>query len=324
MKRGVLNLNYSKGSEKGKVVLRLYGFIRSALRLILLIGLSYIILYPIIFCFSISIRQPSDMMDPTVIWLPKNLTFDNIKFVLQKTEFIKSFGVSSAISLLCSVLQTLSCAVTGYGFARFKFKGRNIIFLLALMTFIVPPQIISMPLYIQYSGVTAITAKVFGGEGIPLINTIVPVTVSALFAQGIKSGLFIYLFRQSFKGLPKELEDAAYLDGCGPAKAFTNIMLPNSTAILLVSFVLSFVWYWNDYVNISLFFNKSKPLAVLLKGLRNTFGRMISPQGAGYTDVEVTVYETTFCLMFIAVPIIIYVILQKKFTESLMNTSIVG
>lgn len=293
-------------------------------RLILLIGLSYIILYPLVFCISLAIRQPDDMMDPTVIWLPKNFTADNIKFVLQKTGFTEAFGKSAAISVLCSVFQTLSCAVTGYGFARFKFKGRNILFLLALVTFIVPPQIISMPLYIQYSGITATTAKIFGGEGLQLINTIFPIAISAFFAQGIKAGLFIYLFRQSFKGLPKELEDAAYLDGCGPIKAFSTIMMPNSFAIILVSFVLSFVWYWNDYINISLFFNKSKPLAVLLRGLRATFDRMISPKGGGFTDVEIAVYQTTFCVLFILVPIIIYAILQKKFTESLMNTSIVG
>lgn len=310
--------------SKKTVVGRASNIIWAVVRFILLVGLSYIILYPIIFCLSLSIRQPSDMMDPTVIWLPKNLTFDNIKFVLEKTGFTEAFGKSMAISLLCSVFQMLSCAVTGYGFARFKFKGRNIIFLLALMTFIVPPQIISMPLYIQYSNITITSAKIFGGEGIPLINTIVPIAFSAFFAQGIKSGLFIYLFRQAYKGMPKELEDAAYLDGCGPIKAFTTIMFPNSAAILLVTFVLSFVWYWNDYINISLFFNKSKPLAVLLASLKSMFGRMISPAGGGYTDVEVAVFETTFCLMFILVPIILYAFLQKKFTESLMSTSIVG
>ncbi|MBR7132008.1 MAG: carbohydrate ABC transporter permease [Clostridia bacterium] len=313
-----------ENSNKKQVINRASNLIWAIVRLILLIGLSYIVLYPIIFCLSLSIRQPNDMIDPTVIWLPKNLTFDNIKFVLENIGFPEAFGKSMAISLSCSFLQMMSCAITGYGFARFKFKGRNIIFLLALMTFIVPPQIISMPLYIQYSKITITTSQLFGGDGIQLINTVTPIALAAVFAQGIKSGLFIYLFRQSYKGMPKELEDAAYLDGCGPIKAFTTIMFPNSTPILLVTFVLSFVWYWNDYINISLFFNKSKPLSVLLASVTDMFGRMISPAGGGYTSIEVTVYETTFCLMFILLPIILYVFLQKKFTESLMSTSIVG
>lgn len=293
------------------------GIILSAALAVLLIGLAYIILYPVLFSLSVSIREPSDMMDPTVIWLPKSLTFDNIKFVIQKTGFTSAFVRTLFLSSICSVLQMLSCAVTGYGFARFKFKGRTILFFMALLTFVVPPQIISMPLYIQYSKFTAAT-------GIPMINTLFPTAISALFAQGLKSGLFIYLFRQSYKSMPPELEDAAYLDGCGPVGSFVRIMLPNSGAILLVSFILSFVWYWNDYINISLFFNKSKPLAVLLKGLGAVIQTMRNAEGFAYGDIENSVYTTTFCFMFILPPVIIYTVIQKRFTESLMSTSIVG
>ena len=293
------------------------GIILSATRAVLLIGLAYIILYPVLFSLSVSIREPSDMMDPTVIWLPKSLTFDNIKFVIQKTGFTSAFVRTLFLSSICSVLQMLSCAVTGYGFARFKFKGRTILFFMALLTFVVPPQIISMPLYIQYSKFTA-------AKGIPMINTLFPTAISALFAQGLKSGLFIYLFRQSYKSMPPELEDAAYLDGCGPVGSFVRIMLPNSGAILLVSFILSFVWYWNDYINISLFFNKSKPLAVLLKGLGAVIQTMRNAEGFAYGDIENSVYTTTFCFMFILPPVIIYTVIQKRFTESLMSTSIVG
>lgn len=286
-------------------------------RLGLLIGLAYIILYPIIFCLSISIRQPNDMLDPTVVWLPKNLTFDNVKFIFQKTEFVPAFVKTALMSVFCALLQMITCAVTGYGFARFKFKGRNILFLLALMTFIVPPQIISMPLYIQYADITELT-------GIELINTLFPMTFAALMGQGLNSGLFIYLYRQSFKSMPKELEDAAYLDGCGPLRAFTDIMLINSAPIMLVSFLLSFVWYWNDYINVSLFFNKAKPLSVMLNGLSQTLTTMLNDSGMSYTELEKSVYTTTGCLLFLVVPIIVYVILQKKFNESLMATSIVG
>ena len=134
------------------------------------------------------------MMDPTVIWLPKNLTLDNIRFVLGSTDFVGAFFRSLLLSLSCSVLQMFSCAVTGYGFARFRFRGRNLLFFAALLTVVVPPQIISMPLYIQYSQFTMAT-------GIPTLNTILPTSISALFAQGLKAGLFIYLFRQSYKAV---------------------------------------------------------------------------------------------------------------------------
>ncbi len=309
---------------KKKLLNTVAGWGWSLVRLGFLIGITYIILYPLIFCVSVGIRQPNDMMDPTVIWLPKNYTLDNFKFIFKETDFIPAFWRTSGMTLLCSVLQTMICAITGYGFARFKFKGRGILFILALMTFIVPPQIISMPLYIQYADITSFTASIFGGDGIPLINTITPIAVSALVGQGLNAGLFIYLYRQSYKSMPKELEDAAYLDGCGPVRAFTDIMLINSAPIMLVTFLLSFVWYWNDYISISLFFNKAQPLSSMLMRLTNTLQAKLKPNGFAYNDIERSVYTITGCLIFIAVPIIIYTFLQKKFTESLMSTSIVG
>lgn len=302
---------------RNSIISRTSSAVWKIIRAMLLIGLAYIILYPIVYSLSVSIRQPQDMMDPTVIWLPKNITLDNIKFVFTRTDFFPAFFRTLFLSLSCAVLQMLSCAVTGYGFARFRFRGRNILFFAALLTFVVPPQIISMPLYIQYANITRITS-------IPMINTIFPTTLSAFFAQGLKAGLFIYLFRQAYKGMPAELEDAAYLDGCGPVKAFTRIMLVNSGPILLVTFMLSLVWYWNDYINISLFFNRSKPLAVLLKGLGAVIQNMRTPEGLAYGDIENSVYTTTFCFLFILPPILIYIFLQKRFTESLMSTSIVG
>ncbi len=318
------NKNKIDALKKKKMLGTAAGIGWSLVRLVFLVGITYIIFYPIIFCISLSFRQPNDMLDPTVIWLPKNFTLENFKFIFEKTEFISAFWRTAGMTLLCSVLQTMICAITGYGFARFKFKGRGILFVLALMTFIVPPQIISMPLYIQYADITSWTASVFGGEGLPLINTVTPIAISAFMGQGLKAGLFIYLYRQSYKSMPRELEDAAYLDGCGPIRAFTDIMLVNSAPIMLVTFLLSFVWYWNDYINISLFFNKAQPLSSMLMRLPSALVTMQKADGFAYNQIEQSVYTTTGCLIFIAIPIILYTVLQKKFTESLMSTSIVG
>ncbi len=321
MKGAVNRLEHRRVSgrttSKKAVITKITSIIWSVVRAVLLIGLAYVILYPVAYSLSVSIREIDDMMDPTVIWLPKNLTLDNIRFVLGSTDFVGAFFRSLLLSLSCSVLQMFSCAVTGYGFARFRFRGRNLLFFAALLTVVVPPQIISMPLYIQYSQFTMAT-------GIPTLNTILPTSISALFAQGLKAGLFIYLFRQSYKGMPLELEDAAYLDGCGPVKAFFRVMLPNSGPIMLVTFILTFVWYWNDYINVSLFFNDAKPLAVLLEGLGSLLLTMRTPDGLAFGEIEKSVYTTTFCLLFILPPIILYAFLQKRFTESLMNSSIVG
>lgn len=289
----------------------------SVARALLLIGLSFIILYPIIYMISVSFRMPDDLMDPSVVWIPKNFTFSNYEFVFIKTEYFPAFLRTLSLSLVCSIFQMFSCAMTGYGFARFRFKGRTLLFFGALLTFIVPPQIISMPLYTQYSAFTKAT-------GIQMIGTILPSTLSAFFSQGLRAGLFIYLFRQFFKNLPLELEDAAHLDGCSPISAYFKVMLPNAAPMLLVTFILTFVWYWNDYINVALFFGQSKPLAVLLSGLSDLITTMRGANGTGYTMFENNVFVNTFCLLFILPPIIFYGFLQKRFTENLVNAGIVG
>ena len=305
------NVDVTTAARRGRNI------IWSIARALLLIGLSFIILYPILYMISVSFRMPDELMDPSVVWIPKQLTLSNYKFVFEKTEYISAFFRTLALSLVCSVFQMFSCGLTGYGFARFKFHGRTLLFFGALLTFIVPPQIISMPLYTQYSAFTRTT-------GLQMIGTILPSTVSAVFSQGLRAGLFIYLFRQFFKNMPLELEDAAHLDGCGPISAYFRVMLPNAVPMLLVTFILTFVWYWTDYINVALFFGQAKPLAVLLSGLSDTITTMRGANGTGYTMFQNNVYVDTFCLLFIMPPIIFYGFLQKKFTENLVNAGIVG
>ncbi len=289
----------------------------SLVRGFLMVGLSFIILYPFLYMIVVSIRQPSDMLDPTVVWIPKHLTLENFKFVAEKINYGKGFMMSGLIALSCSIFQTFTCAITGYGFARFKFKGRTPLFFCALLTLMVPPQIINMPLYINYVKFTNITA-------IPTIDTIIPMALPALLGTGLRAGLFIYLFRQFFKGMPKELEEAAYLDGCGPIAAFFRIMLVNAGAAILITFLISCVWYWKDYLNTALFYTSSKPLASTLATLTSTLQTARNSDGSVITGTEVQVYVQTAALMFVTPVLILYMFLQKRFTESVVASGIVG
>lgn len=270
----------------------------SLVRGFLMIGLSFIILYPILYMLAVSIREVADMLDPTVVWIPKHLTLDNFKVVAEKMEYVKGFSMSLLIALCCSVFQTFTCALAGYGFARFRFKGRTVLFFGALLTLMVPPQIINMPLYINYVKFTTVT-------GIPTIDTIIPMALPALLGTGLRSGLFIYIFRQFFKGMPKELEEAAYLDGCGPIATFFRIMLVNAGAAVLITFLISFVWYWNDYLNSALFYTSSKPLASTLANFASTLQSARHADGSSYTLTEVQVYVQVGALMFVT-PVLIF------------------
>ena len=182
----------------------------AVLRFFLIFGLSFIIVYPLLYMLSVSFREPSELFDPTVVWIPKSFTLENIRYVLEVIDYPKAVGKTLSIALSCSLVQTLTCAIAGYGFARFRFRGRGLLFTLALFTLIVPPQTITMPLYINYVDFTAWTAELSGGSGIPMLDTILPLFLPALFGTGIRAGLFIYLCRQYFRNMPLEMEDAAY------------------------------------------------------------------------------------------------------------------
>jgi multiple sugar transport system permease protein len=142
----------------------------------------------------------------------------------------------------------------------------------------------------------------------------------ALFAQGIKGGLFVFIFIQFFKGLPKELEDAAYIDGCGRVHTFFRIMLPSSSAPFLTVTLFSVVWYWNDFFYNSMYFNN---LPVVSKVLQNI--KMLLGSGLNTSNPYDVITQTMASAMLAILPLlIIYILLQRYFTESIERTGIVG
>lgn len=294
------------------------------LRFMILFGLSFIILYPLLYMLSVSFRETHELFDPTVVWIPRTFTLENIGKVMEIIEYPTTLWKTLRIALPCALLQTLTCAITGYGFARFRFKGRKILFVMVLLTLIVPPQTITMPQYINYANVTAWTAQLTGGDGVKLLDTIVPLLLPALFGIGIRAGLFVYLCRQYFRNMPLEMEDAAYIDGCGPMAAFWRIMIVNAGPILLVCFLFSFVWYWNDYLNVSLFYTNARPLSVVVASLRDYLNTSFLEDGSAYSRAAVNIYVLTACLLFVFPVLLLYIFLQKYFTQSVVQSGIVG
>ena len=243
----------------------------SVIRTLLLLGWSFVILYPLTYMVCLGIREPSDMLDPTVIRIPRHWTLQNFEVVFETLDYFSGLLRTAALSVSCSLLQTFSCAVAGYGSARFRFKGKNVLFFGALFSLIVPPNCINMPLYIRYIAFQE-------WSSVKMIDTLIPMLLPALFGAGLRAGLFIYVYRQFFKGLPKELEEAAYLDGCGPVSAFFRIMLMNAGAPLLTTFILSLVWYWNDFLNTALFFTSYQPLAVKMANYASALNEYCTPE----------------------------------------------
>ncbi|NLZ47070.1 MAG: carbohydrate ABC transporter permease [Clostridiales bacterium] len=294
-------------------------------RFFILFGLCFIILYPLIFMISTAFRPNEQMSDPSIIWIPKSLTLDNIKQTAEVMNYGTTIFNTVKLNIIASLLSVVSCALTGYGFARFKFKGKGILFAIVVLMIIVPPQITSIPLFLQFSYFKGFgLVKLFTGKAtISLINNSVTMYAPALFANGIKAGLFIFIFRQFFRGLPKELEDAAYLDGCGPLRTFVKVMAPNAASSFLTVFLFSIVWYWNDYYVSTSFFTNNETMALTLKILDRTLqaqlfeNKTVSPR-------QLVVWMQSGCLLSITPILVLYTFLQRYFIEGVSRSGLVG
>ncbi len=283
----------------------------SIARFVLLLGFSYVILYPLLVKLSLVFMAEIDLKDVTVKWVPRHFTFENISLTVKITDYFEILGNTLLFCGIIAVLQIAVCVLSSYALARFDFKGRNFVFLLVLATLIVPPQTYIIPLYQQF-------------KDLGVLNTIWPFILMAVTGMAMRSGLYIYVLRQAFRGMPKELEEAANVDGAGPFKTFIQIMCPNIVPTMALCLILSFVWQWNDSFYLSLFSPQLKLMSSLLSGIRTTianfFGGWNAAAGNLYTS---SLVNTTTLLSFLPV-IIIFIICQKSFVQGVERSGLVG
>ena len=292
----------------------------SIFRGMLLFGLCFVLLYPLLYMISVAFRPTKELYDPMVIWIPKTFVLDNIIDAYHAMSYPRAVLATIQLGGVSAALQVISCALVGYGFARFKFIGRDLLFSLVIFTIIVPPQIIIIP--IDFFGIGKIVGWITGTPWqVNLLNTRWTFYLPAMLGTGLRSGLFIYMFRQFFRGLPQELEDAAHIDGCGPFETFIKVMVPNASGVFLTVGLFSMVWYWNDYFLSSMYFTRVNTVSVALAGLQNSLSLV------GFDIQDPTTLITRMqagSVLAVAPLLIIYIFLQRYFTESIERTGIVG
>ena len=206
---------------------------------VLLIGLAFVFLYPFIHMLVTSFKTYNDVMNTAIKWVPKEATVENWKLALEALNAKKTFFNSFLVTFLATIGHLLSCSLTAYGFARFKFPGKSVLFGIVVFSIIVPMQTISVPLYILFSN-------------FKMLGTYMPMIIPCFLAMGLNGGLFIFLFRQYYIRLPKSLEEAAEIDGCNAYGTFFRIIMPSSGATTVVALMLSIVWHWNDYFQLGM------------------------------------------------------------------------
>ncbi|MDR1892437.1 MAG: carbohydrate ABC transporter permease [Oscillospiraceae bacterium] len=298
-------------------------------RTLFFIGIIYVLLFPLLVMVSRALRTAEDMYNPTVVWIPQHFTLDNFQEAAKLLNFSTSGVASGRIAVIGTILTMVSCSMAGYALGRFSMKGKGVMTGLAILTIVVPIQTYLIPLFFRfrffdYFGGGQIISF-FGGPSlaVSLVESELPYYILAVTGMGIRSGLFILVFSQFFRSMPKELDDAARIDGCGEVGTFTRIMLPNALAPYLVTFILSVVWYWNDTVYSSVMMQRQPLLSERLSNIRKLL--LAAESGATRGDgTGETVVIFASAMLFVMPPLIFYLIAQKFFMQSVERSGIVG
>jgi multiple sugar transport system permease protein len=286
-----------------------------------LLSLSFVFLYPLLYMISQSLMRVQDVADATVQWVPKKFDFQNYVIAFQEVRYWKGFANSFIISFGSAILQIVSCSIVGYGFARYRFPGHTLWLALVVFTFLVPPQTIVVPLYIFFSD-------------LGWINTHMPFIFPALFGHGMKGALYVLIFIQFYRRLPAVLEEAARIDGAGAFRTYWTIMFPLAKPAMLIVFLFSVVWHWNDlfepntYLMVPEYFNLAQNLAVFngnanAAGL-NQMSQVVSSQDAIGMAPTILNQIMAAVLMTILPILILYMFVQRHFVESVERAGIAG
>ncbi|QNK59519.1 carbohydrate ABC transporter permease [Paenibacillus sp. PAMC21692] len=277
---------------------------------LVLLELSFIFLLPVFYMFVTAIKSPQDLLDSTIVWVPSGIHWDNFVKAFNLIKFTEAVTNSLMITVLACLGQVLSCAIAGYGFGRYKFPGINILFLLVLLSLLIPPQTIIIALFTMFHK--------FGW-----LNSYLPFIIPAFFGQGLRGALFVLIFRQFFRNMPRELEEAARIDGAGPIRLFVQIMLPLAKPAIVIVAMFSFVWHWNDNYQPMIYLNREEyfTLPLRLESLSSVFNRALGLDADGGLNLPI---HMAACLMVVLPVFILYLFGQRYLSESIERTGFGG
>ncbi len=288
---------------------------------LLIIGLAFVFLYPFLYMISNSLMSNSDLNSSSVHWLPTELKFENYAIALQLIDGAQYAKNSFIVTIAASFGHIIACSFIGYGFARFNFPLKNVLFACVILAFIVPTQTIIIPLYLTYSN--------FGW-----LDTYIPLILPSFFGFGLRGALYIFLFRQFFLTVPKSLEEAARIDGCGFMMTYWRIVFPLAKATLVVALVLSIVWHWNDSYEPGLYITKPSK-AFLPPKLNNIIAaanalpdeQQAMLRNLGLDDGEDTLNNAVVMAgsMVISAPVLVFfAFAQSQFMQGIERSGITG
>ncbi len=285
-------------------------------RFFFILSICYIIISPLLNKISMSFMTPTDLYDSTVKVIPKHFTLANYSDAVKYLDYFKTMSTTVLLCVVVGVLQMFSCIAAGYGFARFTFKGHKLLFVLVIIFMVIPTQILLTPQYLNF-------------KDLGLINGLTPFILLGVTATGPRCGLYIFLARQYYRGIPKEIDEAAAIDGAGPLQVFTRIMLRSGLPTMVTIFLFSFVWQWAENSYTPLFAGNYPTFARTLEALG--YDVQTKSGGGGYSFVSAADFEAYQSIIFAASTLLVilplllvYMICQRFFIQSIEQTGIVG
>lgn len=301
--------NYRLKKKTGTLVIAL-------LRTLFLAGICFTVIYPLISQIFASFMPGEDFFNSTIKYIPSKFVLDNYKKAWELLDYGSTALKTIVFCLISSITQVISCTLVAYGFARFKFKGKNIFFALLIFGLVVPPDLLLTPRMFQFKffDMFGLIEFITGGS-IDLLNTPWPFIMMGITCMGLKNGLYVFILRQYFMGLPKELEEAAEVDGAGPFKTFLRVILPGAVTIIITVFLFSVVWQWNDTVYTPVFLTEENVITTMIKYL---------PTGTiNMSSINSLITNAGIVLIIIPM-LILYAVLQNYFVQGVERSGLVG
>ena len=268
-----------------------------ATHLVLILG-ALVVLFPIAWMISTSLKAPNQVKQFPPIWIPNPLVWEN--YVRAVTIFPVPFWTflwNSVFLSLANVFGSVaSCTIVAFAFARLRFRGSRILFLLVLSTMMLPPQVTMIPLFILFSK-------------LGWINTYKPLIVPQFFANAY----YVFLLRQFFTTIPREMDDAARIDGCGILGILFRIILPLAAPAIGIVAIFEFTASWNWFLGPLIYLSKMEtfPLALALSFLRATYR---------------VLWSELMVVSFIAMipPLLLFLVAQKTYIQGIVVTGVKG
>jgi len=289
-----------------------HGLIFTIVLYALLIAIGFVYLHPLLFMFVTSIKSPSDLLNPMVQWVPTELFTGNYVKAFRVLDYPNTLLESVVISVAPSILQTFVASLVGYGLARYRFRGKTLVLLLLLATFIIPPQNTVIPQMLTY--------RDLGLLGKPLA-----IILPAMLGQGYRSAIFVLIFYQGFLSLPKVLEESARLDGATDLRIFFTVAVPAAIPNYIVSFIFSVVWYWNEtFLTVIFLEGGTTTLPMQLSKFVQAYENLYPSGTVNIFDRLNEAVKMSGTFLNILPLLVMYFILQRWLVESVERTGITG